>query len=445
MKKTTIIKNLPHHEGLVGWNALSPFQDQLGLGQLKGTHSCDFAIIGAGYSGLSLAHRLAQLQPNAKIILLDAMEIADSTAGRNAGFIIDVPHNLNPRTPNLDEDLMQLKLNQFAISKLEAFNEAHKIDTSWQKIGKYLAAHEEKHFDHLDYFKGSLDLIKAPYQILNQNELQARLGTQYYQKAVYTPNAILMNPAALTHGIASILPESVQLYTRSPITRIDNDCGKIVLHAQHGQINAAKLILATNAFTEGFGVLSNKLIPVFTYASLTRPLTATERALIGNPTSWGVTAAHGAGSTVRYTSDHRLFMRNQFDFIPALRTSDQNIEKAKKQHIRSLQNRFPQLNDIFPSAIEFSWGGMICVTRNQQPFFGQLSENTYAFVGMNGVGVAKGTYLGHYMGDYLSGIESPELNFILKQSPTWVPPDPFRYLGVKLRFMYEENRAGGEI
>lgn len=117
MKKTTIIKNLPHHEGLVGWNALSPFQDQLGLGQLKGTHSCDFAIIGAGYSGLSLAHRLAQLQPNAKIILLDAMEIADSTAGRNAGFIIDVPHNLNPRTPNLDEDLMQLKLNQFEIGR----------------------------------------------------------------------------------------------------------------------------------------------------------------------------------------------------------------------------------------------------------------------------------------------------------------------------------------
>ncbi len=445
MKKNTTIKNFPHQEGLVGWNALSPFQGQLGSGQLQGTHICDFAIIGAGYSGLSLAHRLAALQPNAKIILIDAMEIAESTAGRNAGFIIDVPHNLNPRTPNLEEDLMQLKLNQFAIARLEAFNAAHKIDTAWQKIGKYLAAHEDRHFEHLDYFKGSLDLIKAPYQILNQNELQARLGTKYYQKAVYTPNAILMNPAALTHGIASILPESVTLYTHSPITHIQNDSGKITLHTERGQIKADKLILATNAFTESFSVLPNKLIPVFTYASLTRPLTSAERALIGNPTSWGVTAAHGAGSTVRYTNDHRLFMRNQFDFIPKLRTSDQNVAKAKIQHIYSLQNRFPELNDVLPNAIEFSWGGMICVTRNQQPFFGQLAENVYAFAGMNGVGVAKGTYLGFYMGDYLSGVESPELSFILKQSPTWVPPDPFRYLGVKWRFMYEEKMARGEI
>jgi glycine/D-amino acid oxidase-like deaminating enzyme len=56
---------------------------------------------------------------------------------------------------------------------------------------------------------------------------------------------------------------------------------------------------------------------------------------------------------------------------------------------------------------------MICITRNQQPFFGKLSKNIYAFAGMNGVGVAKGTYLGFYMGARNFG---KVLNFIYNSS-----------------------------
>lgn len=448
------IRKLPKLEGSIGWKALSAFTKltlplhlNLQNKSLNCDHSCDYAIIGAGYSGLSLAHRLAQLEPDAKIIVIDALGIGDGAAGRNAGFIIDVPHNLNPRTPNLEEDLMQLRLNQFAIARLEDFNAQHGVDVAWHKSGKYLVAHELKHFAHLDYFRASLDLINAPYQMLNQAELAAQLGTEYYQKGIFSPNAILMNPAALIQGIASILPKSVHLFVHSPIIEIKHTPDNIVLSGNAHKITAKKVILATNAFTEGFGYLKDKLVPVFTYASLTKPLSNTQKDKLNltNSSAWGVTAAHSAGSTMRYTHDNRLFIRNGFDFLPSLQTSDALIKLAREQHLKSLQARFPAIAKELIDQLEYSWGGMICVTRNGQPFFGKLKDNLYALAGMNGVGVAKGTYLGYYMADYLAGIASAELDFILKQTPTWIPPDPLRYIGVKARFSLEQWQAAGEI
>ena len=440
-----LIKNLPKIEGTIGWKATSPFTESLGHGPLINDQQCDYAIIGAGYSGLSLAHRLAQLQPDARITVLDALDIAEGAAGRNAGFIIDVPHNLNPKQPNLEQDLMQLRLNQFAIARLEQFNQQHGIDVCWQKIGKYLAAHHLKNEARLTCFEGSLKLIQAPYEVLDKAALRDRLGTDYYQKAIFTPNAILMNPAALIQGIARILPPSVTLHTHSPVIELQQTDQSVQLHTAQGSVTAKHVILGANAFTESFGYLKDKLIPVFTYASLTRPLTVAQREKIGHPSAWGVTAAHSAGSTVRYTPDHRLFMRNCFDFTQRLATHEAHIARAQVQHLNSLCARFPDLFDQNSDAIEYSWGGMICVTRNQQPFFGKLGSRLYALAGMNGVGVAKGTYLGYYMADYLSGIDSPELNFILQQRPTWVPPEPLRTIGVKARFVWEVRQAAGEV
>src|SRR6516162_1871775 len=57
--------------------------------------SADWLIIGAGFAGLSAARRLTQLRPGDQVVVLEARQVAQGPAGRNSGFMIDVPHNLS--------------------------------------------------------------------------------------------------------------------------------------------------------------------------------------------------------------------------------------------------------------------------------------------------------------------------------------------------------------
>ena len=51
--------------------------------------SCDWLIIGAGYTGLSAARKLSELHHNQKIIIVDAQLAGEGASGRNSGYLVD--------------------------------------------------------------------------------------------------------------------------------------------------------------------------------------------------------------------------------------------------------------------------------------------------------------------------------------------------------------------
>ena len=51
--------------------------------------SCDWLIVGAGYTGLSAARKLSELHPNQKIIIVDAQLAGEGASGRNSGYLVD--------------------------------------------------------------------------------------------------------------------------------------------------------------------------------------------------------------------------------------------------------------------------------------------------------------------------------------------------------------------
>ena len=54
---------------------------------------CNYLVVGAGYTGLSAARKLAQLHPNEKIILVDAQLAGEGASGRNSGYLVDTTLN----------------------------------------------------------------------------------------------------------------------------------------------------------------------------------------------------------------------------------------------------------------------------------------------------------------------------------------------------------------
>src|SRR5262249_9996663 len=88
-----VIRRLPVDTGTSGWFAVSARHAPLQI--LEHDRTADWLIVGAGFAGLSAARRLAQLRTGASIVVLDAKEVAEGPAGRNSGFMIDVPHSLS--------------------------------------------------------------------------------------------------------------------------------------------------------------------------------------------------------------------------------------------------------------------------------------------------------------------------------------------------------------
>ena len=441
------IKKLPAIDGQLGWFESVSFARPMPVQQAEKDEHFDVIIIGAGFSGLATAGRLAELRPEARIALIDAMEVGQGSSGRNAGFIIDLPHNLDPTEPDVAVNNKVRDLNNFAIQRLKRIQEQQGFDVSWHEAGKYLAAHEEKHLSSLSDFVNTLEAIGESYEVLDDDALAKRLGTHYYKRAVYTSGNILVNPAALAISVASALPSNVTLLENTPIHEID--LANKVIQTPKARLSADIIVLATNAFTEKFGVSSNRITPIFTYASLTRPLTELEmselKAFSGKEkiAPWGLTSAHPAGTTVRLTSDKRIFIRNTLNYQPNLSSSKAVLDKAKAKHRKSYLARFPQLPNV---PFEYTWGGMICVTMNHEPVFKEHAAGVYVVAAMNGVGVAKGTYLGNYMAEFICGKESSELAFILKHAaPSRIPPDPLRSVGAHIRLSFEEYMAKGEV
>jgi glycine/D-amino acid oxidase-like deaminating enzyme len=90
------VNSIPADDARCGWYHLS------GSRQPRPSHSGNthtrWAVIGAGYTGLAAARQLALNFPDDEIVLVDAQEVGLGTAGRNAGFAIDLPHDIGATT-----------------------------------------------------------------------------------------------------------------------------------------------------------------------------------------------------------------------------------------------------------------------------------------------------------------------------------------------------------
>ena len=411
---------------------------------LRSNEDCEWLVIGAGYTGLSAARKLAQLYQNQKIILIDSQLAGEGASSRNSGYLVDTTLN-DGFTSNKDLDNYKKKTDIYdlGINTVKKFISEYQVDCDWNECGKYFASSKKEDEKILINFSDTLKKLGFEHNLLSNNELSKRLGTNFYNVALHTKGGVLLHPGKLVRAMIDVLPKNVCLYENSSLLSWKKTKDIISCKFKNGRINTKKIIFATNGFLKSLGIKSNYNFPITLTASMTRSLTDDEFKSIGQPKEWGVLPVRPMGATIRMTKDKRILIRNTAEVHNPFKMSKFDLEKRSINQKIGIQKRFPQLPE---DIIQSSWSGVVSRTRNSSQIFEKIDNNVFAAGCYNGSGIGVGTLFGEQIAIKASEENSKEIETIeARNKPTWLPPQPFLNLGVKARLIYERLRARSEI
>jgi len=406
--------------------------------------NCEWLIIGAGYTGLSAARKLGQLYPKQKILIVDAQLAGEGASSRNSGYLVDTTLN-DGFTSNKELENYKKKANiyKLGIESVKRFIKEYQVDCDWNECGKYFASSKKKDQKILENFSETLSKLGFDHNILFNKDLTKRLGTNFYNIALYTKGGILLHPGKLVRAMIDTLPENVNLYENSLLLNWKKINGIINCNFKNGSIKTKKIIFATNGYLKSLGIKTNYNFPITLTASMTRSLTNSELKSIGEPKEWGVLPVRPMGATIRLTKDRRILIRNTAEVHNPYQMSKSELNKRQLKQKFGIKKRFPQLPD---DIIESTWSGVVSRTRNSSQIFERINDNIFVAGCYNGSGIGVGTLFGEQIAIKASDENSDEMRTIEERSkPTWLPPQPFLDFGVRTRLAYERLRARSDI
>lgn len=443
------VTQLPKDPGPAAWNSI--IEPDIGFESVSSDIETDWAVVGGGWAGLAAARRLSQLLPSdEKIVVLEAKRLAEGPAGRNSGFMIDLPHDLNSDTyaGSNDSDLKQIKLNRHAIDFAEAAaNEYGMPQAVFSRGGKITAAATEQGIKHIESYSKHLIEMGEAFSFKSAAEMQGITGSSFYIKGLQTEGGAMVQPAAFIRAFAKGLSNRVEIFENSPVLELKTG-ERHELSTPAGKVKARNIILAVNGHIQSFGFYPKRLLHVFTFASMTRKLSPSELQTLGGQSDWGILPADPMGTTVRKISNYsgsgdRVIIRNLATLNQSLEAPKADMRRAKAMQDASFKDRFPMLDGV---EMEYRWGGRLCLSLNSMPAFGELENRVWSACCQNGLGTVKGTLSGMAAAE-LAVLGSSDLltDFLDHQAPCKLPPEPFLSLGANMTMRWKQWQAGKEL
>lgn len=416
-----------------GWNALLP--PRTSKPPAKGEITAKYAIVGAGFTGLAVARRLSELDPAADIVVLEATTVGEGSSARNSGFIspTDIPDG--PTEAAVARATAVNRYGTEGFDDLVALIKQHAIDCDLRPSGRLKAAATPLGEATVRSLTATVRALGLPHAELDRSQLEQRIGTAYYRSGLFTEGGYLVQPAALIRGLADALPASIRLHEASPVRSLRKGA-RWLLETPDARITADTVIMATNAAIKNLGYLRDRLVTIYTYAAITRPVPAADIGQLGAMDPWGLLPAHRLGSTVRRVGRDRLLVRSLYAYERGI-----DPGAARQALLARFRARYPGLAHV---DLEWSWGGTTALTMNGAPWWGKLADGLYTSAGCNGAGVVKGTILGKRLAEQIMGL-SVEAD--LKRAygtANWVAPEPFRTIGFRVVSAKERRKAGAE-
>ncbi|ARM85761.1 NAD(P)/FAD-dependent oxidoreductase [Marinobacter salarius] len=415
----------PDYQRACGWTEASDLYPT--HPRLTDVQTCDAIIIGAGYTGIGIARQLATLLPDSDIRVLEAETVGAGSPGRNSGFVLE--HAFTATNP----EAAGMLYRQYHTTQQE-MREAGYQGAYTPKPQIFKGAATDRGMKNLSALARYLEKSGQPFEWMSADRMRSLTGSRYYRAGLNLPGNSLVNPYTLISNLAQSLPPTIRLYEMSPAVRLSKTSSGWLVTTPEGALQAPMVFLANNAFAASLGVGNAYSVKIFTYAGVSPPLPADLFASIAPEGHWGLLPAHRLGSTLRTTDDGRLLIRGFYGY------EHEGNDSTRSYLEQSLFSRFPELRNY---GLEKWWGGTTSLTANGAPLWGQLRKGLFASIGCNGVGILKGTLLGHQLANLAAGHPCMDVTGLMGK-PGWMPPEPIRHIGFNMVSAVERRLAGDE-
>lgn len=441
---TRKVTQLPALIGPAAWAEILP--KPASYPALSGPATADVVIIGAGFAGLSAARRLKQLDPDASVIVLDALRIAQGSAGRNSGFMIDLPHDLASSDyagPGNDRALIDLNRQAIDFGRT-AVDEFDIPPDYFDPSGKVNGAATEAAHQHNLTYGAHLTHLGEESEMLDAQRMREMTGSSHYLSGLYTPGTVTLQPAGYIRGLAAgLATQGVRIHECSPVIEFTKQGRDWQVTTPEGKISAGKVILTVNGHLQSFGFAKGRLMQLFLFAMMTPDMDAESLRKLGGQPRWGITPSDPMGTTMRRIDTrqggNRIITRTCAVLKPGMRASQAQMQRAAGVMRRKFDQRFPQLAGI---AMEYQWSGHLCLSRNGVSVTGELEPGLFSACAQNGLGTARGTLTGVAAAEMAMGANSDISRFFSAEAqPTRLPPQPFQEIGANLVLRYREWQA----
>ena len=365
----------------------------------------EVVVVGAGYTGLSAARRLAMA--GASVLVIERETVGWGASSRNGGQVLA---SLKLDAQALVDRFGEARAREaFAaalasIAHLETVIAQESIDCEYERTGHVQAAWKPRHFDA---FRVERALVARVFghrvELVSRAEQRSEIGTDAYHGLLVDERSGSINPARYVQGLASAARRrGACIATGTGVTRLERRGARWRVATTRGDVDAADVVLATNGYTGAASPpLRRRLVPIGSYIIATEPLTAIEASAILPRRRVAFDSKHFL-YYFRLTCDNRLLFGGRAEFSTP---SAASTRRAAAILGRGLARVFPQLAG---KSIEYAWGGNVAFTRDQMPRAGKL-EGAYFAAGYCGHGIAMATYLGDLIARRLAGesIEHP--------------------------------------
>ncbi|MCM8569715.1 FAD-binding oxidoreductase [Gramella jeungdoensis] len=353
----------------------------------------DFCIVGSGITGLNCALRLKELQPDAKILILEKGMLPEGASTKNAGFacfgsISEILEDLKTHT---EEEVVKLVHKRVLGLELLRENLGDK-EIDYRTYGGYelfVPEDEELYSECIQKMPEVNEMLNSVFHDEVFSMEDNKFGFRNIQpKLIYSKFEGQIDTGKMMSALLrKVQALGIRILNNVMVEGLTNEEDSIKIKTNKFELYSQKAIITTNGFASRLGI--DEVKPARAQVLITKPLK--------NPPFEGTFHLDKGYYYFRNVGNRVLFGGG--------RNLDFKTEETDQTGLTDIiQNKLKHLlkTSILPDTefeIEQSWSGIMGVGAQKKPIIKEISKNVYCGVRLGGMGVAIGSLVGREIAD----------------------------------------------